>query len=183
MRRPYILGFALMMVLSACGDRSHPNFTYMPDMAYSPAVKAQEVGGMRRPVEGTVPRGFEPYPYDNQPELAGRRLHNPLRRTRANILHGKELYEATCIVCHGADGQGRGTVVPKFPQPPTLHSDKVRDWTDGRIFHVITEGQNMMGSYATQFDPEERWAIIHYVRVLQRAQNPTPQDLKRLENW
>ena len=70
-------------------------------------------------------------------------------------------------------GQGDGYIVPKFPRPPTLQSDKVRNWPDGNIYHVITMGQNLMPSYASQILPADRWAVIHYVRALQRSQHPT----------
>ena len=75
---------------------------------------------------------------------------------------------------------GDGSIVPKFPRPPSLQSDKVRQWADGRIFHTITIGQNLMPSYATQISAGDRWAIIHYVRALQRAKHPTAEDLKVL---
>jgi mono/diheme cytochrome c family protein len=61
--------------------------------------------------------------------------------------------------------------------PPVLFSDKVVNWTDGRLYHTITMGQGLMPSYATQILPEQRWAIVHYVRALQRAARPTAADL------
>jgi mono/diheme cytochrome c family protein len=78
----------------------------------------------------------------------------------------------TCVVCHGPEGDGQGYIVPIYPMPPSLHSLKVRNWPDGRIFHVITRGQNLMPSYATQILPEDRWAVIHYVRALERSHLP-----------
>lgn len=171
----------LLAVTVGCGKHEKPNFTYMPDMAFSPAKSAQEEGAMRVPPEGTVPRGYERYRYDKDPERAGRELKNPLRRTRANLLRGQKLFNIYCIVCHGKGGQGDGTIIPKFPRPPSLLSNKVRNWPDGRIYHVITKGQNIMPSYATQVDPQDRWAIIHYVRVLQRAAKPTAEDLREYE--
>jgi mono/diheme cytochrome c family protein len=90
---------------------------------------------------------------------------------------GRKYYDIYCIVCHGATGDGRGYIVPKFTMPPVLYSDKVRQWPDGRIYHTITLGQGLMPSYASQIPAEQRWAIIHYVRALQRAAFPTPDDL------
>ncbi|HZE19942.1 MAG TPA: cytochrome c, partial [Candidatus Angelobacter sp.] len=66
----------------------------------------------------------------------------------------------------------------KFPMPPSLLSEKVSGWPDGRIYHVITRGQNLMPSYSSQILPEDRWAVIHYVRALERAAHPLPQDLR-----
>jgi mono/diheme cytochrome c family protein len=62
--------------------------------------------------------------------------------------------------------------------PPSLLSQKVSQWPDGRIYHLITRGQNLMPSYASQILPEDRWAVIQYVRALERAANPLPQDLR-----
>jgi len=105
-------------------------------------------------------------------------MKNPLPRTEEILLAGQKTYNIYCIVCHGPKGLGDGTVVPKFPKPPSLQSEKIRDWADGRIYHVITTGQNLMPSYASQIKPEQRWAAIHYIRALQKAQNPTPEDVE-----
>lgn len=171
----------LALVLGGC-KRKQPEFVFMPDLFYSPAVKAQEKGSMRVPVEGTVPRGYEPYRWNQPgPEMqakAARENLNPLPRTASVLARGQHIFNTYCIVCHGAQGMGDGSVVPPYPKPPSLHSDKVRGWKDGDIYHVITMGQNIMPSYARQIMPDDRWAVIHYVRTLQRAQNPTPSDLE-----
>ena len=57
----------------------------------------------------------------------------------------------------------------------------MRGWGDGHIFHVITKGQGVMPSYAQQIQPEDRWAVIHYVRALQRAEHPTEEDIRALK--
>ena len=167
----------LLLALVAC-SKENPKFIYMPDMVYSPAFKAQEEGAMRLPVAGTVPRGYQPYAFAKDPEGAGRELKNPLRATASTLKRGQAMFNTYCIVCHGPNGMGDGTIVPKFPRPPSLQSDKVRGWPDGRIYHTVTMGQNLMPSYASQIDPQDRWAIIHYVRALQRSQHPTAEDLK-----
>jgi mono/diheme cytochrome c family protein len=168
-----------VVVLSGCTQHSKPNFTYMPDMNFTPAVKAQRAL-MRIPVEGTVPRGYTPYHFIS-PEQAGKALKNPLPSTHAVLMRGQMMFNTYCIECHGAAGLGDGPIVPKIPRPPSLQSDKIRGWPDGSIFHIITRGQNVMPSYASQILPEDRWAIIHYVRVLQRSQHPSAEDLKALE--
>ncbi|MGE0616326.1 MAG: cytochrome c [Bacteriovoracia bacterium] len=166
----------------ACGKHEKPNFIYMPDMVYQPSFKAQEIGSMRQPVKGTIPRDFEIYAYKNAAERAGEN-RNPLSMTRANLQRGREMFNVYCIVCHGPFGEGNGSVVPKFPQPPSLQSDKVRNWKDGNIFHVMTMGQNLMPSYASQIKVSDRWAIVHYVRAIQRAKHPTEEDLKAAKDW
>ncbi len=176
-RTSLVLSAMSLLALSSCrSDKT--NVMYMPSMVFSPAIKAQELGSMRPPVAGTVPRGFQPYQFANDPDAAGRELKNPLRRTTDVLARGKVMFETYCMVCHGVAAEGDGSIVPKFPRPPTLHSDKVTQWTDGRIYHVISIGQNLMPSYASQIDQGDRWAIIHYVRALQRSKNPTAEDLK-----
>jgi mono/diheme cytochrome c family protein len=184
----YILGATFFAAaFSGCGrDQKKPAWDLMPHMNDTFAVKAQHLGpfgeGMRVPPAGTVSiNAPEAYRYANDPEAAGRDLKNPVARTKPMLLKGQTLYNTYCMVCHGVRGEGNGTIVPKFPQPPTLHSDKVRGWTDGRIYHVLTVGQNLMPSYASQLDPQERWAVINYVRVLQRALNPTDADIREIE--
>ena len=153
---------------------------YMPNMAYGPRVAAQAEDPMRpgdpvmrNPVPGTVPVGYTPYRYAVGDSLqAGQELVNPLPRTQAVLERGHKVFMNTCVVCHGPEGDGQGYIVPIYPMPPTLHSQKVRNWPDGRIFHVITRGQNLMPSYATQILPEDRWAVIHYVRALERSHLP-----------
>jgi mono/diheme cytochrome c family protein len=83
-----------------------------------------------------------------------------------------------CSPCHGNFGRGDSRLQGQFPNPPTLHFDKVRNWPDGNIYHVMTDGQNIMPSYATQISKDDRWAIVQYIRVLQRAQNAKESDLK-----
>ncbi|HEV8128019.1 MAG TPA: cytochrome c [Candidatus Eisenbacteria bacterium] len=177
-------GFALLAAATGCQKRN-PAIEYMPNMAYGPRVAAQHedplrpgFSVMRPPVPGTVPRGYTPYRFAQADTTQAMEENvNPLPHTADVLARGQKVYDNTCIVCHGARGDGQGSIVPVFPQPPTLFSDKVRNWPDGRIFHVISRGQNLMPSYASQILPEDRWAVIAYVRALQRAAHPLPSDL------
>jgi mono/diheme cytochrome c family protein len=171
---------AVALVLTGC-EHSKPNFIYMPDMVYSPALKAQKEGQLPM-VAGTVPRGFSAYPYrKEQGDQAGRELKNPFRPTREVLARGQVMFNTYCIVCHGPNGEGDGSIVPKFPRPPSLQSDKIRGWGDGQIYHTITMGQGNMPSYTQQISRGDRWSIVHYVRALQRAKHPTAEDLKAAE--
>ncbi|TMQ63823.1 MAG: cytochrome c [Candidatus Eisenbacteria bacterium] len=180
-------GIALIaMAAAGCSHQKQETaIEYMPDMAYQARVGAQHedplrpgMSVMRNPVEGTVPRGYTPYRYTPADSLiAQQELQNPLPRTAETLERGQRVYMTTCVVCHGPQGDGHGYIVPPFPMPPTLHSDKVRGWPDGRIFHVISVGQNLMPSYASQILPEDRWAVIDYVRALERSHRPLPSDL------
>ncbi len=132
--------------------------------------------GMRLPVEGTVARGFIPYPYIGvaNPEEV---LANPYLPTKENIELGQRKFLTYCSPCHGNFGDGDSRLNGQFPNPPTLHSNRARDFSDGLIYHIMTNGQNIMPSYASQITREERWAIVNYIRVLQRAKNANDSDL------
>lgn len=179
----------LVGVLSGCYlKHSQPYYTYAPDMHYSVALKAQKEGAMRQPVEGTIPRDFRPYSIVSIEEAKSHL--NPVPRSKESLQLGQKLFNVYCIVCHGKYGEGDGVVAslqgwprPLYPRPPSLQSDKVRDYKDGQIFHVITMGQNLMPSYAEKLNPEERWAVVHYIRALYRAKHPTAEDLKKAEGF
>jgi hypothetical protein len=161
---------------------------YLPPfdwMMVQPKLKAQQPSsffrdgiGMRPPVEGTVARGFMPYPYKGKPEEAGTNLVDPLLPTKEVLGRGQQKFLTYCSPCHGNFGQGDSRLQGQFPNPPTLMSDKVLNWPDGSIYHIITEGQNVMPSYASQIPRDDRWAIIQYIRALQRAQHAQESDFK-----
>jgi mono/diheme cytochrome c family protein len=181
----FLIFGALMMI--SCGYRETPQLEYMPDMYRQWSVQAQEYDStnatgvaMRMPVNGTVPRGYEPYRFGLADTSQAAAMKNPYPPTQEILETGRKYYLTYCVVCHGALGDGHGYIVPKFTQPPPLFSEKVKNWPDGRIYHTISLGQGLMPSYATQILPQQRWAIIHYVRALQRAASPTEEDLKLL---
>lgn len=146
----------------------------------SPSDFFQNKAGMRPPVNGTVARGFLPYEYKGMPDSSVKLLSNPLAVSKQALERGQERFNIYCSPCHGYFGEGDGRLKGLFPKPPTLHSKKVTEWTDGNIYHVITNGQNVMPSYAEQVSREDRWAIIHYIRALQRSKNATDQDLDKV---
>ncbi len=133
---------------------------------------------MRMPVDGTVPRGFIPYEYTGMPDSVAKLLSNPLPLTKEVIEKGKKEYNIYCSPCHGYYGQGDSRLRGQFPNPPTLHSEKVMKWPDANIYNVITNGQNVMPGYAKSVSRDDRWAIINYIRVLQRSQNAPDSDLE-----
>lgn len=133
--------------------------------------------GMRKPVEGSVARGFIPYPFmgqDNPKEV----LMNPFIPTKENIELGRKKYLSFCSPCHGDYGDGDSRLKGQFPNPPTLHSTRGREFSDGMIYHIITNGQNIMPGYSSQISRDERWAVVNYIRVLQRAKNASDSDLE-----
>ncbi len=165
-----------------------PGWEYMPDMYRSPAPEPNGIYisaatpdslSNRMPAPGSIPRGWTPFPYSNDTtgdRLASMFWKSPLHVTDSIEDKGKFLYERNCIYCHGPKGDGAGPLVEsgKFPSAPisyiTLHNDG--KLTGGHVYHVITYGKNVMGSHATQLDPQERWEVIAYVMRLGRGGSP-----------
>ena len=134
--------------------------------------------GMRMPVAGTVARGYMPYTIPNREAAAV--LANPLPRTEAVLMLGKQRFETYCTVCHGILGNGVPTLTAAYgAKPANLVAQTIRDYPDGMIYHAIVAGRNAMPSYAADLNEDERWAIVHYVRVLQRAMNARDDDIPK----
>ena len=90
------------------------------------------------------------------------------------LLHrGRERFEIYCAPCHSPLGDGDGIVARRgFPAPPSLHIERLRAAPDRHFYDVMTEGYGAMYAYADRLDPEERWAVVAYIRALQLSQNP-----------
>jgi len=97
----------------------------------------------------------------------------------ANVMaRGRERFDIFCSPCHGRTGQGDGMIVRRgFRRPPTFHQDRLRSAPVGQLFDVITNGFGAMPDYAVQVRPEDRWAIIAYVRALQLSEHATLADV------
>lgn len=133
--------------------------------------------GMRLPVAGTVARGHLPYLLTEQESAA---LVNPLPVNAAVLNQGREGFNTYCSVCHGLLGNGVPTLTPAYgAKPANLVSEQTRAYPDGRIYHAIVKGKNAMPSYSSELSEDQRWAIVHYVRVLQRALNAKDADLPK----
>ncbi len=96
-----------------------------------------------------------------------------------NLLErGRDRYQIYCAVCHSGTGDGNGiTKRYGMGSTPTYHDDRLRQMPDGEIFHVISNGRNTMLPYADKLSPDDRWAVVAYVRALQRAQQGTAADV------
>lgn len=154
-------------------------------MHYQPKVLPQTESkffkdgySMRKPVEGTVARGFMPYEFKGMPDSLVVITPNPLPVNQKVLDLGKKRFDSYCSPCHGYYGKGDSRLRGQFPAPPTLLSQKVMNWKDANIYHVITNGQNVMPSYERSISRDDRWAIIHYIRVLQRSQNAPDSDVE-----
>lgn len=96
----------------------------------------------------------------------------------AFIRKGQAIYTINCVPCHGVLGDGNGiTKQYGMGATPSYHDDRLRKIAEGEIYNVITNGKANMLSYADKVAPEDRWAVIAYVRALQRAQQGTAADV------
>ena len=165
-------------------------FPVLPPMSHmedQPRLNAQKADpffkdgfGMRMPVAGTVARGYLPLGVASQDEAAS--LVNPLPSSPQVLAAGKKIFHNRCELCHGALGNGVPTLTAAYgAKPADLLSERIRAYPDGKIFWVITMGKNAMPSHAADLTVDQRWAIVHYVRALQRAQNATDADVKAAE--
>jgi mono/diheme cytochrome c family protein len=178
-----------VFLISSCSyeDVKTPGYEYMPDMYRSPSYETYSMNpnfadssSSRQPVAGTIARGngvfndldMMPYAYPNTPEgyeAAGAELKNPFEKREAIIAEGKLHYENYCDHCHGSTGMGDGLVSQhNGPKPPAYTSDQLKDLSEGKMYHSIHYGKNMMGSHASQLTPTQRWKIIMYVQTLQK---------------
>ena len=168
--------FLLTILIQSCwSDKGAPNYEYMPNMYKSLSYESYSENDLfddnlsaRLPVEGTIPRGYSLYDYEDTNEGyedAKVSLKSPIEISEVNLSNGKELYGIYCAVCHGSKGDGQGILMTreKFLGIPSY---KDREITPGSIYHVLMYGKNAMGSHAGQVNEIERWQIAQHVMQL-----------------
>lgn len=191
----FCLGFLLLSLatFAIAGKRGSlsrkPPIEVIPDMDRQPKIRPQTVNtffgnslSSQLPVAGTVSRGSH---YADVPINTGRVTGqtnfvdiNPLELNELVMARGRERYAISCAVCHSPVGDGNG-VTKKLGMAivANLHDKRIVQMADGELFHIITNGRNNMGPYGDKVTPEDRWAIIHYLRALQLARLGTPGDV------
>jgi mono/diheme cytochrome c family protein len=196
----YTLAFLVVLLLSVMGFRglrsTLPPIEVFPDMDHQAKYKPQAEskffadGRADRPIPpGTVPHGrsveADPaYLRADDFRYAGKNADGsfargfPVAVTETMIRRGQNRYLIYCYPCHGALGDGNGiTKSYGMVVTPTYHDDRLRQMAEGEIFNTITNGKNTMFSYADKLSPDDRWAVIAYVRALQRARQGTIDDV------
>jgi mono/diheme cytochrome c family protein len=89
------------------------------------------------------------------------------------LARGQQRFDIYCAPCHSRAGDGDGMIARRgFPHPPSYHQPRLREAPDRHFYDVMTNGYGIMRSYADRVPPEDRWAIVAYVRALQLSQNP-----------
>tara|TARA_Y100001978_G_C23631255_1_gene403565 strand:+ start:402 stop:983 length:582 start_codon:yes stop_codon:yes gene_type:complete len=185
----YILLISTVFLFSCSNNEDgKPGYEFMPDMYRSPSLEIYSSNtffkdslNARKPVSGTIPRGFIPFDYNNSTDdylLAGLELKNPLEYNTENTEKGKQLYEMFCAHCHGKNGDGKGSIThPVYGAIPSYSDDvmirrtgeNMNDLKAGHIYHAIYYGLNAMGPHNTLVNDNERWLITMYVQELQKG--------------
>jgi mono/diheme cytochrome c family protein len=161
-------------------DRQPYHKPYTPSLVFNDGMSERPL------VSGVVPRpaGESPgVPYvavrtpgpANYPVIA---LSSdiPLPITRQLLERGQEQYNIYCSVCHGTTGEGNGMIPQRgFYAPPSYYDPRLIHETDAHFYNVITNGYATMFSYSDRVVPDDRWAIVAYIRALQMAVEQSPQ--------
>jgi mono/diheme cytochrome c family protein len=170
--------FFLLFLSAGCRQDMHDQPRYVP-------LRPSDFFGDRRsarpPVEGTIARGhldadvafYQGKGPDGKPVA-----DFPFPVTKEVIERGHQRFNIYCTPCHDRTGSGQGMIVRRgYRQPPSYHTDRLRQVPNGYIFDVITNGFGAMPDYAAQIEPRDRWAIVAYVRALQLSQNASVNDV------
>ena len=171
-----------------------PRIDLIPDMDLQPKYKAQTANpmfadgrAMRYPVAGAVARGRLDADDKFYRGLDGATWTKafPVTVNYSLMKRGRERYDIYCAPCHGLAGDGDGIIAKRadslqegtWVPPANYHTERLRAMPVGLIFNTITYGLRTMPAYGAQIPEEDRWAIIAYVRALQRSRNATINDV------
>jgi len=205
MRTVYLITFFLVVLLiAAFGFRgtifTKPPIDVFPEWAF-PGMKRQAKykaqsasplfadGRADRPLPvGVVPADFGPLAqplHDDAHLYEGKNPDGTFARGfPASIVidekfmeRGRQRFTIYCSPCHGGLGDGKGIVSKYGMAPANFQDDRIRQMAEGEIFNTITHGKNTMMPYADKLVPADRWAVIAYVRALERARAGTAADV------
>src|SRR5436853_1035759 len=202
-----LITIAAVAVLGFRGEKTtNEPWEIFPDMVRQMKVRAQsplnffaDGRGPRMPVNGTVPIGYEmpkaqpPGAPESQRAVGfsvgtdyfdtGKMGNNwgtgiPIPVTPQLLQRGRERFNITCAMCHGPTAAGNGiTKSYGLATVVTLQDDRIHKMADGEIFNTITNGKNTMMAYGPNIMVADRWAIIAYLRALQRSQSAAIADV------
>lgn len=191
----YVL--VIVGVVSILGVRgsfsTKPPLEVFPDMDRQNKLRPQAANGFfasgrsSQPyVAGTIARGT---PYQDLPVNTGRISGStnfvstiPVVINESLLERGRQRFDINCSPCHGANGDGKG-ITTKYGMVAVanFHDSRIVKMSAGEIFDTITNGKNLMGSYGANIDISDRWAIIAYLRALQRSRLAVADELPENE--
>jgi hypothetical protein len=175
--------FAVALVFTLCGvGLAGCGYSLRQDMANQPRQNPLSPSNFfpddrsERPLlENTVARGE----IANDDLLVPKDSNAfPLPLTTDLLQRGQQRFEIFCSPCHGLQGDGQGMIAVRgMKHPPSFHQERLRQEPNGYIYDVVTNGFGAMYGYSAQIPPQDRWAIIAYVRALQLSRNAHLADL------
>ncbi len=187
------------LIFAGCDSKRQPGKIYMPDMAYSRAYESfakrdsakftmdmfKKGGDMiffnNVPPAGTIKRG-ELFPYTLPNDSNGYKMSSTVKNpydsviiTKAQMAEAGRLFNVNCAICHGAGGVANGPIATGgyVGGVANLTAEAYVKMADGTMFHSITYGKGIMGSYASQVTRAQRWMIVKYIRTLQPKADST----------
>jgi mono/diheme cytochrome c family protein len=185
-----LLVVAASSLLGACSNfpSRQPPVWVFPDMKKQDKYKPQMSSAFfadgrasRRPVEGTLAQEFYKADEAYATGVAADNTYvakNPEPLTKETLERGQMKFNTYCSPCHDRTGTGRGVVPAKATWVPgNLHDERIVNYVDGELFHVVSMGRRSMPGYRFQISEKDRWAIIAYVRALQRSWRGTMNDV------
>lgn len=182
----------VVLILAGCRGTITDKAPVHPvlNMDFQERFEAQEANNffadgraMRPLVPGTVARGFlrEDVAFHFGKNDDGSFLmESPVSTSTEMLVRGQDRYKVFCSPCHGLAGDGRGIISTggyTFVPAPTYHDDRLRGVEDGHLYDVVSNGIRTMQGYGYQIAPDDRWAIVAYVRALQRSQHASAEDV------
>jgi len=164
--------------LSGCRQDMHDQPKYIP---LRPSTFFTDGRSARPLIEGTVARGHlneDTLYYTGKGPDTKPAKEFPMPVTKELIQRGEQRFNIYCTPCHDRTGNGNGMIVRRgYRRPPTYHSDRLREQPNGYFYDVITNGFGAMPDYAAQIEPQDRWAIVAYIRALQLSQQASINDV------
>ena len=175
----WIVAAGLLLSSVSCRSdmQDQPRFEALEETSFFP-----DLSSARLPVPGTVARGQlrrnVHYYRGIVNGVPVRELPSEIAFSGELIRRGQERFEIFCSPCHGSSGYGDGIVVQRgLGAPPSFHIQRLLEEPVGHYFDVITNGLGAMYPYGSRIEPQDRWAIVAYVRALQLSQNASLTDL------
>jgi mono/diheme cytochrome c family protein len=160
----------LMLLLCGCGlsmTQQRKYKTYAPSALWADGASARPLpdGGVAQGDLALAAIAAEPP--DASPALLAR---------------GRERFDIYCAPCHGLAGDGDGVIVAHgFPKPPSYHIDRLRAAPASHFYNAISKGYGVMYAYSDRVDPDDRWAIVAYIRALQFSRRATVAEAPEAE--